>query len=389
MEETFEDIIYEQNKEEIVESTLEVEQDAVEENDPGRARFTNEFSVCKMLYRQQQVGNTIDMTTVISSNSYDEFVDNVYELVQPFVKREVEFDEQNQPFWAEHEFPTKEDLPRYVVFKDKVRKRIYRLGEISENMLNRWQKRDITLQLYIYSNNIDSRAAWDLFRQVLLGEDTNEDGTKNVITPQRLEEHRLQSIEKRLQKIHRSHLRPNTDDAYTLWAQSIMKQSVKKHRNLCLSGPPKKLLDHFTFLRNSSVRTRKSIWGPARRGHTADGYGFEEEVQALRQTVIQIKDLVEMLDRRVELLEEKCHGFRQTREGVPVKRGRYDSDGSENEDEDQDGSEMGEQTEEPAIDVASMVQVDLEQSGGGSGFPDPLFPVDCVKEENEEVESDG
>lgn len=395
MEEFLEDDSYEPNEDNTVVESLEEEQEAVETIlGSGDPRFINEFLICKMLFRHQQCEPSVDFAT-IRSNSLEEFMDNLYQLVQPFIKREIEFYEMNQPSWAEKEFPTREDLTRFVAFKDKVRKRSYRIEQVTEFMLKRWNEREIILQVYTYSSNLDSRAAWDIARQVLLGEEgPTDDGIKKVIkaAPDN-DENRLKAITRKLQKIHQAHLKPKTDDAFQQWAQLVMQQSSKKYKDFGFGRLPKKLQNKFTVMKRLRERKSNSIWGPALPGHSADGYGFEEEVYALRQTVIQIKDLVEMLDRRVEMLEEKCQGFRQTRNGVALKKNeKYDSDGAE-ESEDgggNDDAQMGEENEEPAINVAAMVQVDLEQPGGSqSGHPDPLFPMEYeVKEENDEVESD-
>ncbi|XP_058823464.1 uncharacterized protein LOC131684524 [Topomyia yanbarensis] len=39
---------------------------------------------------------------------------------------------------------------------------------------------------------------------------------------------------------------------------------------------------------------------------TADGYSFRDEVRALRETFLQMRDLMHILDNRILLLEEKC-----------------------------------------------------------------------------------
>ncbi|XP_062564103.1 uncharacterized protein LOC134226968 [Armigeres subalbatus] len=363
---------------EVIEEQEEIEYttEPIEANDPGMPKFTNEFVINKLLYRHQQSEAALEFS-VIHSNSLEEFIDEVYQLIQPFIKREIEFHENNQPCWAEREFPAKEDLHRYVAFKDRVRKKTYRIDSITESMLGRWHKRDIILIVYLHSNNLDTRASWDIAREALLG-DANAEGTRKVVKVL-TDDEKLQLTIKKLQRIHQCKLTPTTKDSYTLWARMIMQQSSKKQRDRYFMKPPRQILANFEVIGKQAERKKRTIVsGPAQRGHSRDGYGFEDEVSALRQTVIQIKDLVEMLDRRVELLEEKCQGFKQTPEGVPFKRGRYDGE-SENDDHEAD--------EETTIDAAQLVQVDCEQ-GNTVGNPDPLFEMQFIKDEIVDCDTD-
>lgn len=99
----------------------------------------------------------------------------------------------------------------------------------------------------------------------------------------------------------------------------------------------------------------------------------------------QIKDLVEMLDKRVELLEAKSRGFRQTEDGVPIKK-RKQATVEDSEEVDEGGQEMGQENGEPPIDVASP----LLKVEDNFDDPDPLIFEDMiVKEEYDEIESDG
>lgn len=351
---------------------IEYMPETIEANDPGTPRFTNEFVINKLLYRHQQSEAALEFS-VIHSNSLEEFIDKVYQLIQSFIKREIEFNENNEPNWAEREFPTNEDLHRYVAFKDRVRKKTYRIDCINESMLVRWHKRDIILIVYIHSNNLDTRASWNIARQTLFG-DANAEGASKVLKVM-TDDEKLQLTIKKLQRIHQSKLTPTTEDSYTLWARMIMQQPSKKQRDRYFMRPPKHILANFEVIGKQAVRNKRTIVsGPAQRGHSKDGYGFEDEVSALRQTVIQIKDLVEMLDRRVELLEEKCQGFKQTSDGVPFKTGRYDGE-SENDDHEAD--------EEIANNAAQLVQVDC-----ALGNPDTLFETQFIKDEIVVYDSD-
>lgn len=345
--------------------------------------YTNEFTICKLKYRGQTSDPSLE-NSIIQSSSIEEFLDNLFQLVQPLIKRTIEFPTPNEPCWSEKEHPTRDDLPIYVAFKDRIQKRTWRLERIDENMLLKWASRVLILQVYIYSNNIQSRPMWDIATEVLFSNPSNT-SIKKITTKEAAEEHKVQAIIKKLKKIHQSYLVPRTNDAYQLWARYIVQKPTRRHRDLCFNRPPKKLLENFVIVGKKQNSRRRIISGPAQRGHSSDGFGFEDEVYALRQTVTQIKDLVEMLDRRVELLEEKCQGFMQTRNGVPVQKGKIEADNDDDEgEEDDDDDQNGEENEEPVID-----DEDKNVEGGGfSGNPDPLLFNDLVKQEYDEVESD-
>ncbi|XP_065082291.1 uncharacterized protein LOC135704738 [Ochlerotatus camptorhynchus] len=389
MDESMEEHYYQPKVETVIEETIleetPLDPDAIESLDEAQtvgqegSTYTNEFTVCKLKYRGQTSDPSLE-NSFIRWSSIEEFIDNLFQLVQPFIKRAIEFPTPTDPCWSEKEHPTKEDLPMYVSFKDRIQKRSWRMEHVDEHMLLRWANRVLVLQVYIYTIDIQSRPMWDIVTQVLFG-NPNNTAVKKIIIKELSEEQKLQAVVKKLKKIHQAYLVPRTDDAYKLWARLIVQQPVRRHRELCFNRPPKKLLQNFVIIGKKENNKRKIISGPAQRSHSSDGFGFEDEVYALRQTVTQIKDLVEMLDRRVELLEEKCQGFKQKRNGVPIKKGKIDSD---------NGDQNGEQNEEPVIDEPSKDDKNLE--GGYSGNPDPLLfhdSIDFVKQEFAESESDG
>nr|XP_029721972.1 uncharacterized protein LOC115263172 isoform X2 [Aedes albopictus] len=370
--------------EEIVpEAPLEPTKTANEDEEPEEPRvYTNEIAICNLMYHGQKKGVHPSDSVVIRCTSAAEFADQVYTLVKPLLKRGVYFPEPDQPCWMENELPTREEFPQFVQFKDNIQKRCWKLDSVDEYMLMKWANRLIYLQAYVHSSNVQSKAMWEQVQQELLG--VQSDGKK---TKEALEEERLQFVMKKLQKAHQASLIPRTDDAFKLWARLIMQQTSKDQRDRFFVKPPQELLEKFLVVENEKPKPEKrnrTISGPALRGHTQDGFGFQDEILALRQTVTQIKDLVEMLDKRVELLEEKSRGYNQTLEGIPLKKRKYDSDGDSDGEDDQKG--MGAGNDERPIDV----RLPLVRVEGNHGNPDPLVFEDIVvKEEYDEIESDG
>ncbi|EAT33801.1 AAEL013921-PA [Aedes aegypti] len=345
--------------------------------------YTNEFALCKLSFHGQKREIPAE-NVVIRSTSVEEFVDQIFTLVKPHLQRGVYFPEPDRPCWFENELPTKEDFGAFIQFKDTIQKRTWRLENVDEYMLLRWSKRLIYLQVYANSTNIHSRAMWDLVQMELFG--VQPESKKATVSKELQDEQRLQSTIKKLQKFHQSYLVPRTDDAFELWARLVMQQPSKLKRDICFDSPPKELLANFVVVGKENPKKRScTISGPAQRKHVEDGFGFEDEVLALRHTVSQIKDLVEMLDKRVELLEAKSRGFRQTEDGVPIKK-RKQATVEDSEEVDEGGQEMGQENGEPPIDVASP----LLKVEDNFDDPDPLIFEDMiVKEEYDEIESDG
>ncbi|XP_053696654.1 uncharacterized protein LOC128743962 [Sabethes cyaneus] len=343
---------------------------------PEDAALVNRFE----MYTYFFCGQTSRMpvcTWVIRSNSPAEFKDYMYILAKQYMKQAIEFSSPNEPVWSSKEVPTQEDLTNYIVFKDRTSKRKYVLEDAEEFMLQRWAHKNILVQLYVHSKEINSKFAYDTVKAKLFIKPANPTN----VDREALNEQRLQSMVKRLEKIHFQRLVPKIDDAFKLWARLILQSPLRDRHKLYYQQPPEPLLDNFVVL--EKTRPKRAAVGPAQPKDCSDGYGFEEEVQVLRRTVTQIKDLVEMLDRRVELLEEKCHGFnRNILEGdvPPAKKPRWDDD-----DDDEVEAEGDMQNDEPIIDLppGDILSVDSVASVAGQqrASPDPLR--DEIKQEDD------
>ncbi|XP_055541585.1 uncharacterized protein LOC129727614 [Wyeomyia smithii] len=342
---------------------------------PEDAALVNRFEVFKCFFRGQPIRNPECCWTVRSSTP-TEFQDYLYILAKPYMKRSVEFRTQYEPVWSSTEVPTREDLPKYIMFKDHTSKRTYSMQKVDEYMLERWSHKKIAVQLYVYGKHILNRNAYEIMKTKLLG--TSSDYSKASTKY----DQKLQGMVRRLKKIHFQRFVPKNEEAFTLWARHILQAPIRQQITLSYETPPESLLENFVVLKKATNPRKLKIKGPAQRRHCSDGYGFEEEVQVLRNTVTQMRDLVEMLDRRVELLEKKCHGFNQTilQGGVPEKENREHSD-----DEDGDDAEADENMEndEPVIDIPFESDLLDPDSVALSGRHDPDPLLDEIKEESD------
>ncbi|XP_058454647.1 uncharacterized protein LOC131432417 [Malaya genurostris] len=304
---------------------------------PEEATKSNRFAVHKLLYRGQTHGPEVCSWT-IRSDTPAQFLQYLFELIQPHIRRAIEFQSPNEPVWSQKMTPTKEDLPIYVAFKDHISKRTYQVKDVEEFRLQGWAHKTITLQLYIYSNHVISRPAYEIAKQQLLISPLEETIPSKKVVREISTEQKLPSLTKRLEKIHLHRLVPNTVDAFGKWARFILQAPIRQQSELCYAPPPDHLLQYFAERQN---QTYQALKGSTQRKRTSDGLGFEDEVYALRQTVTQIKDLVETLDRRVGLLEKRCHEFRRIMQEKPCpsKRPKWP-----------DGNEANSSDDEPVID---------------------------------------
>lgn len=51
----------------------------------------------------------------------------------------------------------------------------------------------------------------------------------------------------------------------------------------------------------------------------ADGYSFRDEVRAIRETFLQMRDLMHILDNRIAMLETKCDQAFEPEPLIPVR----------------------------------------------------------------------
>ncbi|XP_055605758.1 uncharacterized protein LOC129753930 [Uranotaenia lowii] len=282
---------------------------------------------------------------VVRSDSIEDFQYQLLELVMCHVKKEVLFTDVKTPYFSEKPLTT-DDLDRFVSFKDIKGKRYLSYNQVDWIQLSRWDGRVIVLQIFLYGNGIVSKSAWDIVVRVLLEPDKEETAGLPKSLGE-LETQKLQAIAKRLERIHSANLRPTTTDAFMDWATYVFNSPARMQHTLIENEPPEALASRFITLvkaKSPETTTPQII---------DDGYHFDDEVRALRRTVTQIRDLVEMLDRRVELLEKKCNAFK--RRGPPVvKRPRLD--------------EVKDDGDEAPIDASES----LEVSAIDEEDPDPL-----------------
>lgn len=370
---------------------------------PDDGLFRVRFRVVKLQFQGQRIAKAY-RTWQVRANTRTELLENLWQLVQPYVRRAIDFPAQNEPCWSEKEVPDRMDLSSYVLIRDNTSKRNVKLDQIEDLRWRKWTvQSNLMLIVYLHGSAIHSRAAWELAVDRVI-----RPGAVPRIPALVGEELKLDTMIKRLMRVHKDKLIPKGEDAFEQWAKWIIKAPVKHHSNLSLSMPPGDLMKNFVNVEQAngrektperSKRARRLISGPARREHTSDGFGFEDEVRILRQTVTQIRDLVEMLDHRVGLLEEKCHGFKQTVQGgqavaapPPEKKARTeevvvakvkDSESEEEEDEEEEEEDNAGFDDEPLVNEEKLDDSDGERDGKDWVNPDPLLFNDLIEVKEE------
>lgn len=376
---------------------------------PEEARIRISFPVIECQFMGQRIKGAYS-TWYVRANTHVEMLANLWTLARPHVKRAVEFPVANEPCWSEKEVPDRSDLTLFLVVRCNSRKRCYKLDEIGEDRWLKWTtQNNLLLLVYQYSHQIHSKAAWDLVVDRLL-----TPGATPKKPPLIGEDLRFDTLMKRLKRLHQDKLLPKTEDAFEQWARWILKSPQRRHSTLSSSMPPGEILKNFVLVKQTNgkqekapmrPRRNRNISGPAQREHTSDGFGFEDEVKVLRQTVTQIRDLVDMLDHRVGLLEEKCQGFQQTVQGngpaagEPSKK-KAKKEVEKEEEEEESGSEDSEEEDHDDDDGENTAGFDDEpmvnEDDGGSDDggdadwvnPDPLLFNDLVDVKEESIDGD-
>lgn len=369
---------------------------------PEDARFRLNLPVIRVQFQGQRSAKE-PRTWLVRANTRYELQENLFKLAQPYLRRAIEFPTMQNPCWSEKKVPTKEDLSLYLMFRDNSRKRTFKFDQIEDEKFLKWTNQsNLLLLVYEYSYAVHSRGAWELVTEQLLKEHKEGEPRKQILIGEDL---KLDVLLKRLKKVHGDKLIPKVDDAFEQWATWILKAPHKRQSNLSYSFPPGDLLKNFQVvkaskstdklvIRQSARKRRQYISGPAQREHTSDGFGFEDEVNVLRQTVTQIKDLVEMLDHRVCLLEQKCQGFKQAVNGggeqsSPKRARLQENDGSDDDNTDEDDDQEEDKAvpdEEPLVDEEENDR--FEEQIMNFSNPDPLLFNDLVERIKEETALD-
>lgn len=153
--------------------------DGEEEVEDALAEGTHRFRFLANLYvknyTRQKNGVCINakknIPEVITGNSIPEVLQCIWDIVKPYLRREVDVAEANgiEVSWSAKSEPDLRDIDRFVWLKDVKRKSVIKIDELGEGrMLLNWRGKTMIVFAFAYSTSISSRAIWDKLNKHLL-----------------------------------------------------------------------------------------------------------------------------------------------------------------------------------------------------------------------------
>lgn len=238
----------------------------------------------------------------ISSGSCDEFVQKVWNLSKEHLAREIVFvpntDGTSSPTWSSDDSPAEGDFDKFALFQSG--RRNYTLDKLKDkkaNLLQNWRSKEISLYLHIYSLSINSRAAWNAVKEVLI-DPTERDRSGAAVTQA------VFDLSDELRALHGNHLEGH-GMAWSFWANTIQ-NSAAHLRESMKEYPPQHLAHLFQAKESSRVSAMRRELTVA---HSVNS-SYYEELTAIRQAYDVLESdlnnvMVSMrnLKNRVEALE--------------------------------------------------------------------------------------
>lgn len=201
--------------------------------------------------------NNKEISTIVG-DSFDSFCDGVWLYVEPYLKREIVFGDDNHDVsWSEKEKPDYTDLEKFVSFYDgSVGRRTYDLTEINSTFLKLWSdERLITINIFPHSNSVLSKQNWKVASKNLVhSEETDRAGA--------VSETEINNLVERLKEVHRFHyVAPYI--TWRAWAEYIFKKGAHCRESLVIAPPPAHIIGLFQAARsnaeNTNIQVRQNV----------------------------------------------------------------------------------------------------------------------------------
>ncbi|XP_062563626.1 uncharacterized protein LOC134226695 [Armigeres subalbatus] len=117
----------------------------------------------------------------VFGNSPREILEQTWEAVKTHIRREViVYDDESfkRVKWANDAALEFEDMNKYVLFKDLLRKRTYRTSDLQEksDIMVKWRGKVIDVYLHVYSLSVANQKLYDLVKRLEAPEDPDRSG---------------------------------------------------------------------------------------------------------------------------------------------------------------------------------------------------------------------
>ena len=286
---------------------IDLEIEEAEENDSpsnGDADiflFETRFSLISFRQFKGQSSAPTEEGFVISCNNVQQFKQKLWESISDRVQREVVFENDETPEWANKEFPTVDDIENYVIIRDPSGNRTHRVGSMTSNLLHNLKNKELHCFVQIFGNNVANSKRFKALKRILL--DPEEADRAGAASNQIHED-----ILRRLKEVHQ-HRYSAANINWRLWANAILADDPARRENLINAAPPANIVHLFrTVQLDESLRLTQI----ARSNRVALGENerVRDHIKLIRESFDVLKaayDLVSSafddLDARIRSLE--------------------------------------------------------------------------------------
>ncbi|XP_062560010.1 uncharacterized protein LOC134224615 isoform X1 [Armigeres subalbatus] len=206
-----------------------------EEGGPSTFCFNGIY--LERLYKSQLRPKEIAQASV-HGNSPEEILRCIWERARKVIRRQVIF-EDDIPHWSEEHDPEFEDIAKFILLQDTVRKKIYGTLQITPRLLTSWRNKSIKIFIHTYSTSIETSGQYQLV-------------TRKLIAPQnpdRSGAHSTRDDSALATELRDSH--PHLEghfSSWLLWANQINSSPAHSRDRLIQdSSPPLELSKYFRW----------------------------------------------------------------------------------------------------------------------------------------------
>lgn len=261
--------------------------------------YTVRFNTQVRSFVGNKTGRDIGKKPIVGS-SIEQFKENVWKYIQPYIKQQAVWCENENKLILSDLTPSFEDLPKFVVFYDKSTKRSTEVDALNVRLLVNWSDKDINLYIYEFSTAVSSRALYLEIKSTLLKAGPRDRGGASANSE-------LFDMAKRLKDVHSKHYRAQ-DINWRLWANYILKSESYMHDVLCNEPPPSNLIHLFARSSENSDFTVGNLRKNLSLAHTITD-ATDTDLSQFRTTFNQIKSDVTALVEIVQNLTLKIEEF--------------------------------------------------------------------------------
>lgn len=222
---------------------IEMGDEAVESEEAGVYLYSIDLNIQTREFKGQTSGVT-KCVIQIGCNSAPDFKHQLWTKMSDKLKREIVFDDNNDPQWHANISPKEEDMDRFVLFYDSKAKRSMGVDKINSVTLTHWRKKEIWLYVHVYSMSVANLTLWKKVQKCLL-EPMNRDRAGASNTSE------VNALVSRLKEVHRQNYQSQHIN-WLIWATKIQSSESHLYEKMVNNPPPPDILHLFAHARTSA-----------------------------------------------------------------------------------------------------------------------------------------